>query len=63
MTTGDFHGNLTYGTMLDMELHVPLTNYKSPKDPPSETHPLLPCYPRVLQMPILVGLPTLWEHC
>lgn len=34
MTTGDLHGNLTYGTMLGMELHVPLTDPKPPKDPP-----------------------------
>ena len=63
MTTRNFHGNLTYGTMLGMELHIPLTDYKSPKDPPSISHPPLPRCPRVPQMPTFVGLPIPWEHC
>ena len=63
MTMGDFHGNLTYGTMLGMELHIPLTDYKSPKDPPSISHPPLPCCSRVAQMTTVMGLPIPWEHC
>jgi hypothetical protein len=54
MTTGDFHGNLTYGT-LGMEIHIPLTDYKSPKDPPSISCPSLPHCPRVPQMATFVG--------
>jgi hypothetical protein len=57
MTIEDFHGNLTYGTMLGMEIHIPLTKYKSPKVPPSISCPLLPCCPRVTQMPTFMGLP------
>ena len=43
--------------------HIPLTDYKSPKDPPSISHPPLPRCPRVPQMPTFVGLPIPWEHC
>jgi len=50
MTTGDFHGNLTYGTMWGMELYIPLTDYKSSKDSPSISCPLLPCCPRIPQL-------------
>lgn len=63
VTTGDFHGNLTYGTMLGTECHVPLIDYQSPKDPPSILYPLLPCCPRVPQMPTSVGLPIPLEYC
>ena len=59
----DFHGNLTYGTMLGMELHIALNDYKSPKDPPSISHPPLPCCSRVAQMTTVMGLPIPWEHC
>jgi hypothetical protein len=62
-TTGDFHDNLTYSTMLGMELHIPLTDYKSPKDPPSISRPPLPCCPRVPEMLTFIGLPIPWEYC
>ena len=62
MTMGDFHGNLTYGTMLGMELHIPLTDYKSPKDPPTVSDTPVPCCPRVPQMPTLIGFSNPWEH-
>ena len=59
----NFHDNLTYGTMLAIELHVPLTDYKFPKDPSSISHPPLPGCPRVPQMPTFIGLPIPWECC
>ena len=49
--------------MLGMELYVPLTDYKSPKDPPSISCSPLPHCPRVPQMPTFIGLPIPWEHC
>ena len=60
---GYFHGNLIYGTILGMELHIALNDYKSPKDPPSISHPPLPCCSRVAQMTTVMGLPIPWEHC
>ena len=63
MTTGGFHGNPTYATMLGLEIHIPLTDYKFPRDPPSISHPPLPCYSRVAQMTTFMGLPIPWEHC
>ena len=60
---GYFHGNLIYGTILGMELHIALNDYKSPKDPPSISHPPLPCCSRVAQMTTVIGLPIPWEHC
>ena len=53
MTMGASHGNLNYDTILDMGLHVPLTNYKSP----NMRGPPFPCCPRVPQVPTFVGLP------
>ena len=35
MTSGGFHGNPTYATMLGLEIHIHLTDYKFPRDPPS----------------------------
>ena len=63
MTTGGFHGNPTYATMLGLEIHIPLTDYKFPRDPPSISHPPMPRWPRVPQMPTFLGLPILLEHC
>ena len=60
---GDFHGNLTYGTMLGNKFHAPLTDYKSPQNSPSISHPPMPRWPRVPQMPTFLGLPILLEHC
>lgn len=53
-TTGDFHGNLIYGTMLVMKLHI-LLDYKSPKDPPSKSLQPLPCCSSIPQMPPFCG--------
>jgi hypothetical protein len=63
MTLGDFHGDLTHDTMLGIKLHVPLTDYKSPKDPPNISRPPLPHCPRVSQTATFMGLPIPWEHC
>ena len=50
--------------MLGMELHIPLTDYKSPKDPPSISRPPLLHCPKVPEMPTSMGLSVLgsWEH-
>lgn len=54
----------TYGTMLGMELHILLTDFKPPKDPPSISCPPLPHCPRVPQMPTstLEVLPDCTRH-
>jgi hypothetical protein len=61
------HGGLSWqsnlGTMLGIELHIHLTDYKSPKDPPSISCPPMPCCPRVPQMPTFIGLPIPWVQC
>lgn len=45
-----------------MELIVPLTDYKSPKNLSSISCPHLPC-PRISQMLMFLGLPNPLEHC
>ena len=64
MTTGGFHGNPTYATMLGLEIHIHLTDYKCPRDPPSISHPLLPHCTRVSHVPRIVELPIPGnKHC
>lgn len=48
--TGNFHGNLTYGTRLGLELLAPLTNYKHPLVPPTIFQPPLPQYSEVSRL-------------
>lgn len=47
-----YPGNLTYGTMLGMELYIPLTNYKTPRD--SQAYHVYPCL-------VLQGSLNLWD--
>ena len=64
MTTGGFHGNPTYATMLGLEIHIHLTDYKFPRDPPSISHPPLPHCTRVSHVPRIVELPIPGnKHC
>lgn len=60
MTTGDFYSTITYSTMLGIEL--PLTDYKSPKDPSGISHLPLPQCSMVPQTYTFVQLPIPWEN-
>ena len=61
MTMGDFHGNLTYGTMLGMDHHDLLTDYESPKDLSSISCPPCLTVQGSLKSPLLWDFLSLWS--